>query len=139
MRQTCECVEWAWLSMVAISITRAYEAKWKSRKLKLTCDSQFSSPFSFLSTVDSFPMAPKCNQGGVPLIYPMWGCTSVPILLGPETEVKPITSEKITQSRRANSVSSHFLESNLPQDSHILISACSCNFEACHLKTSLRL
>ena len=36
MRETCECVEWAWLSMAAISITRAYEAKWKSRKLKLT-------------------------------------------------------------------------------------------------------
>ena len=41
-------------SMAPISITRAYEAKLKSRKQKINCNRQFSTPLSFLSTVDSF-------------------------------------------------------------------------------------
>ena len=75
--------------------------------------------------MDSFPRTTKCNQGRVQLIYSLWVCTRVPILLGPETEVKQITSEIITQSRRANSVCiyqeeresqfEYILESNFPQ------------------------
>ena len=53
----------------------------------------------------SFLRANKYNQGRVQLIYSLWVCTRVPILQGPETEVKRITNEIITQSRRANSVS----------------------------------
>ena len=75
--------------------------------------------------MDSFPRATKYNQGRVQLIYSLWVCTRVPILQGPETEVKQITSEIITQSRRANSVCiyqeeresqfEYILESNFPQ------------------------
>ena len=52
--------------------------------------------------MNPFPRATTYNKGRVPLIYPLWGCTRVLILLGPETEVKRITSEIKTQSRRAN-------------------------------------
>ena len=55
--------------------------------------------------MNPFPRATTYNKGRVPLIYPLWGCTRVLILLGPETEVKRITSEIKTQSRRANFVS----------------------------------
>ena len=40
------------IPMAPISITRACEAKWKSRKQKITCNGQFSTPLSCLSTVD---------------------------------------------------------------------------------------
>ena len=55
--------------------------------------------------MDYFPRATKYYQGRVQLIYSLWVCTRVPLLYGPETEVKQITSEIIMQSRRANSVS----------------------------------
>ena len=97
---------WRMRTLASISITRTYHAKWKSRKYKITCNRQFSSPLSCLLTVDSFFRATKYNQGRVALIYSLWGCTGVPIFLGPETEVKRITSE-ITQSRRANLVSTY--------------------------------
>ena len=89
---------WRMRTLASISITRTYQAKWKSRKYKITCNRQFSTPLSCLSTVDSYSRATKCNQGRVPLIYSLWGFTGVLILLGPETEVKQITSEIITQS-----------------------------------------
>ena len=62
-------------SMPPISIMRAYEAKLKSRKQKINCNRQFSTPLSFLSTVDSFLRATTYNQGRVSVIYPcgMWG------------------------------------------------------------------
>ena len=91
---------WSSDSMAPISITRAYEAKLKSRKQKINCNRQFSTPLSFLSTVDSFLRATTYNQGRVSVIYP---CGAV--FLEPETEIKRITSEIITQFRRANSVS----------------------------------
>ena len=94
-----------WLA--SISITRTYEAKWKSRKYKISRNRQFSTPLFCLSIVDYFSRATKCNHGRIPLIYSLWGCTGVPILLGPETEVKRITSEIITQCRRVNSVSTY--------------------------------
>ena len=40
------------IPMAPISIARACEAKWKSRKQKITCNGQFSTPLSCLSTVD---------------------------------------------------------------------------------------
>ena len=55
--------------------------------------------------MDSFPRATKYNQGRVQLTYSLWVCTRVPLIQGPETDVKRITNEIITQSRRANSVS----------------------------------
>ena len=53
----------------------------------------------------SFLRANEYKQGRIQLIYSLWACTRVPLLQGPETEVKRITNEIITQSRRANSVS----------------------------------
>ena len=84
-------------SMAPISIMRAYEAKLKSRKQKINCNRQFSTPLSFLSTVDSFLRATTYNQGRVSVIYP---CGAV--FLEPETEIKRITSEIITQFRSAS-------------------------------------
>ena len=71
-------------------------------------------------------MAAKYNQDRVPLIYSLWGCTRVPIFLGPETEVKRIACKILAQSRRASQYIAksagksnriNFLGGNFPQDS----------------------
>ena len=114
--------------MAAMSITRVCEAEWKSRKWKITCNRQFPSPLSCLSPVDFFPVAAKYNQDRVPLIYSLWGCTRVPIFLGPETEVKriackinlrnPDAQTKSVYSKKCGKIKSNqFLGGNFPQDS----------------------
>ena len=81
MCETCKCVEWAWLdgnrywSRARMKLNESHANK------KITCNRQFSTPFSSLSTVDSFPGANKYNQGWVPLIY-LCGA----VCLGPERE-----------------------------------------------------
>ena len=109
-----------------------------------------SIPLPCLSTPNPFPRATTYNKVRVPLIYPLWECTRLPILLGPETEVKRITSEIKTQSRRANFVSTEqevrenqiayiFKRVIFFKIPSILKSAASWIFEPCYLKTSLRL
>ena len=104
-------------SMPPISITRAYEAKLKSRKQKINSNRQFSTPLSFLSTVDSFLRTTTYNQGRVSVIR-IPGAGN-----GNQTDHKrnnyAIQKRKLSQyiarsAGKSNRI--NFLEGNFPQD-----------------------